>query len=273
MLLALQQAGNVKYMGWILQVPCSADPNLVGMLQKKAKEMEDELAEWKETVKSKREDYYELNYFTTLQLLALRRELGRVFNSNQVATVSPDVLALLQSVSSHVTAKEISCVCGELATEPFSVSMDYSLMETEEIEDAETFSASAPDDTVPSSHLPSSKLNEPSFAVEELTEEEKEMMATICSRIDCSEKLVVRAFKECPGEDNNIRDYLKWCNDRLFEDAESESEEQETQESSSDEDSSESESETGWQDDVNTCKWLYCTIIATRPCMLWIMVD
>ena len=74
-LIDLQRVGNVKYTGWRLQVPCGLS-SVVSMLHDQAKVMEHELANWKEEVTQKRGDFYELNYFTTLQLLTLRRELG-----------------------------------------------------------------------------------------------------------------------------------------------------------------------------------------------------
>ena len=50
--MALQQSGNVKYTGWLLQVPCSKyDGYKVDDLQQQAKAMEAELHEWQHNVK------------------------------------------------------------------------------------------------------------------------------------------------------------------------------------------------------------------------------
>ena len=65
--------------------------------------MEDELNEWKELVKTRRKEFYELNYFNTMQLLSLRRELGSLKESECKANVSPEVLLLLQSISTKIT--------------------------------------------------------------------------------------------------------------------------------------------------------------------------
>ena len=214
-LLALQQAGNVKYTGWKLLVPCSEDKHLVNTLQVKAKKMEHELLLWKETVKDKREEFYELNYYTTLQLLTLRKELGTL--TDDEASVSPDVLALLHSISDDVTATDVSAAVSRVARESM-----------EKIPSADNSEASIPELGNEDSFSPcmeSSKIesgSELSLAEEDAAQEEaltdvqqREMIADICSRLHCSEELVRRSFKECPGKEKNRLDYEKWCKEKL----------------------------------------------------------
>ena len=107
-LLALQQKGNVKYNGWALNFCCAVD--MVDTLQQLAKDMEEELQMWEEEVRQARKEYYELNYYTTLQLLTLRQELGRLKTSGQPCThtqINPHVLALLESISTEITSPHV----------------------------------------------------------------------------------------------------------------------------------------------------------------------
>ena len=104
-LLALQKKGNVKYTGWALTFPCKVD--MVDTLQQQAKDMEEELRQWEHEIGQARKKYYELNYYTTLQLLTLRKELGLLKTSEQPRVhtqINPHVLALLGSISTEITS-------------------------------------------------------------------------------------------------------------------------------------------------------------------------
>ncbi len=87
--------------------------------------MEDELSEWKKMVKERRHDFYELNYFSTLQLLTLRKELGTIKNSERIrAVVPPNVIALLQSISSQITSDLVCDVVHGVASVPITEVME-----------------------------------------------------------------------------------------------------------------------------------------------------
>ena len=119
-LLALQQKGNVKYTGWVLNFHCAVD--MVDTLQQQAKDMEEELQVWEDQVRQTREQYYELNYYTTLQLLTLRKELSRLKTSGQpcvhsVTQIDPHVLALLESISTEITSPDVCKVVKSVTAE------------------------------------------------------------------------------------------------------------------------------------------------------------
>ena len=86
----------MKYIGWHYSFPCSSK-HVSGKLQELAEEMKDDLMMWKEEVTNQRQQFYELNYYTTLQLLQLRQELcntSTCFDSTvlvQLASISPKV--------------------------------------------------------------------------------------------------------------------------------------------------------------------------------------
>ena len=92
-LVLLQRAGHAHYQRWQLSFACAQFQT--ADLQILSKEMDQELARWREDVKFHRKTFYELNYFTAEQVLLLQRELKKSFR------VNPDVLALLHCVSPH----------------------------------------------------------------------------------------------------------------------------------------------------------------------------
>ena len=98
----------MKYTGWVLKFHCAV--NMVDTLQQQAKDMEEELQVWEDQVRQTREQYYELNYYTTLQLLTLRKELGRLKTSGQpraYTQINPHILALLESISTEITSADV----------------------------------------------------------------------------------------------------------------------------------------------------------------------
>ena len=85
-------------------------PHLVKDLQVYAKKMEAELEEWKEEVRNARNEFYELNYYTTHQLLVLRSELGKLKAPVPALYHTAQVMALLQSISCDITPNDVETV-------------------------------------------------------------------------------------------------------------------------------------------------------------------
>ena len=237
-LLHLQQVGNVQYIGWKLQVPCSSNAAIVGVLQEQAKVMEEELEKWKEIVKETRGEYYELNHYTTLQLLTLREKLGTIKNSETCVEVTPDVLALLQSISSKVSAQSV--------TDAVSRAVNILPDKGEEISQNSgrdtTFFESVPCENraQPTTTLasPPSALGNPLDSIKpnlvegDLSDEQRAIMAQIISRLYCSKYLVLRAFEVCSQEQNDQYDFYEWCENHLhldhFDDDEADTYEEES---------------------------------------------
>ena len=272
-LISLQQVGNVKYMGWMLQVPCSLT-TVVPMLQNLAKEMEYELTKWKKEVTQKRGDFYELNYYTTLQLLTLRRGLGAIKSKPNTgpAAVTPDVLALLESISTQVTAPHVHAIVQNVISDSIRAATSAPSISTQD--GAAIISPSFSSPTVLGGALPSgvstSPHGEPSLAQElfssaevhtssgaedmkvdveqpkisedELSQEQRGMMQDLIKRYAFSTQLVLKAFEECEANPTKY-DIEKWCNDNTdkFIDTQSDgehSEEEEEQEGEEPDDSS-----------------------------------
>ena len=116
-LIALQQKGNVKYIGWSMEFHCQ--PLLVEDLQTQAKEMEDELIKWNSEVDEARKRFYELNYYTTHQLLVLRSELGKLkcLHSTNPLPQKAQVMALLESISSEMTLANVKSVVQQVISQ------------------------------------------------------------------------------------------------------------------------------------------------------------
>ena len=94
-------------MGWAFAFPCSV-PNVSVLLNAQASKMENDLEKWTKEVEDKRSQFYELNYFTTPQLLSLCEELGQ-FKCvvDQQKPINPEVMSLLQSITREVTASNV----------------------------------------------------------------------------------------------------------------------------------------------------------------------
>ena len=205
-------------------MPCSASNDIVDHLQKLARAMEEDLEKWKESVRETRGEYYELNYFTTLQLLTLRERLGIFKSSTADAVVTPDVLALLHSISSKVDPDVVAnAVCRAVSIVPeIRIDDERSLAASEM---SPTFSEPGiidslmPSETNQASPIVVSNPQDcvkPKLAEEELSDDQRDAMAHITSRLNCSKFLVLMAFEhfsQREKEENDKFDYYRWCSE------------------------------------------------------------
>ena len=100
----MKNIGNIQYQTWCLTFPCKT--NVVAELQKIAKDMESKLDGWKMEIEMCRQMFYNLNYYTTRQLLILRNDLGKMRYCGK-CIISPQVITLLQCISSSVTSEVV----------------------------------------------------------------------------------------------------------------------------------------------------------------------
>ncbi len=219
-LLTLQQVGNVNYTGWVLQVRCLNNRQLIDELQLQAKVMEDELWKWKLEVRSKRESFYELNYYTTLQLLTIRRELGKLKKPEIAPSIPPDVLALLHSISTHVDSSHVINIVSQVlleakSTQPAPVVELPQTQSSPEAQEQTSDTASADLSEEEEVHEPIVTEHRSQLREDDLTEEQKADLATICRRLDFPKQLVLKAFEECTGENITRIDYERWCAENI----------------------------------------------------------
>ena len=205
--------------------------------------MEQELTTWKEEVTQKRGDFYELNYFTTLQLLTLRRELGVIKSKPNAgpAVITPNVLALLASISTQVTAPHVHAIVQNVISDSLrsaisapSVSVQDGAsvvspslsspavlggtsssrgagvpqqpsLAQELFSSAEMQTASGAEDMKVDATVEAPKISE-----DELSQEQRGMMQDLISQYDFPGQLVLKAFEECK-ENAAKYDIQKWC--------------------------------------------------------------
>ena len=238
-LISLQQVGNVKYTGWRLHVPCGLDH--VPMLRCQAQLMENELRKWEEEVVHKRGEFYDLNYFTTLQLLTLRQELGVIKSKphSRPHDVTPKVLALLEGISTKVSAPRIfdtvQCVishgyrsaASSLST-PIISNQSKTPNLTPSLSSPSVLNGSSASSTVTevpslseeiltsagvqtSSGAKKIEVDFPVISEDDLNEEQRGIMQDVIKRYDFDSQLVLKAFED--SEDQTKYGIRNWCNE------------------------------------------------------------
>ncbi len=194
----------------------------VAILQEYIITLDGKLVAWKSSVDQAREKYYHLNYFTTLQLLQLRKELGILCTQlSSSCTVKQEVLFLLKSVSPLVTSSVV--------TDALQVLIQHEPMDSEErmecLSTASSFDAEATDvvqfssspksspDKIKPISLPSlpARTQSPILTYENLTEFQQKTFTDLCS-MGFSDGHVLSAFEKC-GEKANMYDIEQWCED------------------------------------------------------------
>lgn len=214
LLINLQQSGNVKYTGWILKIPCSKDNSIIGILRNQIKKMQIEFTRWKNMVDSARKKFYELNYFTTIQLLVLRKELSVV--ESPLISVPPRVLSLLHSISREVNPRGVRELVKDVLSPTASNPFSQGLMTQASDEDRHHPKGvvSAVEDT---SDDVSQLDGKPKITENDLDANKREILDYVIRKINCSKKLVLMAFEEFQGQDKHRSEYLTWCNENIDE--------------------------------------------------------
>ena len=107
----LFESGYIHRMNWSQEYRCSKD-QVAG--ESIAKELDEESSfletcykNWKKKVSDARKEYKELNFFTTQQLMTLRKEIATVCHSNDLAMNNIQVLTLLESVRPNLTSEQL----------------------------------------------------------------------------------------------------------------------------------------------------------------------
>ena len=248
-LIKLQQAGNVQYIGWKMDIFCQT--LLVEELQKQAKEMEGELERWNREVTLARKNFYELNYYTTRQLLILRSELGRLKSSRQPSKQHNwvQVMSLLGSISSTITVTALTNVVQQVVNTPLpDLEQDSDSPSESVVEEPSSGIASehAPNPAEQKAIIsPKAVLREPrlphvGLSQKDLNAEQRAHFQNIQQKFAYSEMTVLKAIEAVNGGDwNDIVNCLQdhgdeW--DEMFEEAEETDESEEEADDFSEED-------------------------------------
>lgn len=214
-LVSLQQVGNVKYIKWKMEFHCQTDL-LVG-LQENASKMEEELKEWNEKVKKARNKFYELNYYTTRQLLVLRSELGKLKTPAPSAYHQAQVMGLLQSISCEITttcleeavkAKMKETSYSETPQDisegvPTDIVSDYPTSITHNQPSATELLMNSSEDAfsyVDEECEPSEEENaERTFSVDDLNEKQRANYKNLTEKYKYTEEFALKAIEGCPS--------------------------------------------------------------------------
>ena len=222
--------------------------------------MENDLQHWKQELSQKRDQFYELNYFTTPQLLSLREELGHFRNNEGLARpIKQEVMTLLQSISREISSdlvkSEVQILISTLAEQELLQdqlcthhnSSQLSVFESPSVKNNELSMAddhyvSAPADTsrermeskISTSvakpileRLTTSSGPQPKLTDEDLSDNQKAIIYNLKETYGFSKKLILFAFDRCEKPDIEEA-IIEWCQDNNnsfdFTDSDAESE-------------------------------------------------
>ena len=184
----MQEAGLIDYTHFHLVCGCSE--------YKKAEfdstiaSMENDSAEWQKNVKKYREKYTHLNYYTSQQLLDLRKELG-MLKKNPEFPASRALKQLLLSVTPNPSqskiASAISNAVKNMSKNASSIGM--------QLQKKKNFSA---------------KSAVPAFDLTSLSEERKEILKAFRNDYDFKVSVILAAFSELE-EDADEEEVREWC--------------------------------------------------------------
>ena len=230
-----------------------------------AKKMEGELERWNKEVVDARRRFYELNYYTTRQLLVLRSELGGM-KSEQASQLHPraQVMALLESISSAIPPCALAGVVQKAASDLTQVSPR--VIEHSPVLPSTPVEREAPLETISMPALPlvsqlasgtqpvarvALSLPPVRLSQEDLSEKQMSLFTNICESMGYCKMTALKAIEEVgDGDWNDIVNWLKHNGEgceRVFsglaaggdiefeeEDSEIEEEEEESEESADD---------------------------------------
>ena len=240
-LLSLQQVGNVKYIGWSMQVHCFHKPDMiVANLQGQLEEMVAELDSWNFNVKCMRNDYYELNYYTTTQLLMLRQSLVKLKNNDSIS-LDPDILALLQSINPKIETQLVMSAIAETIQNVSQQDVQSEIsLEVDMGAESQVFPGQA--SGLVSPNLIMNKPSLPQLTEDDLSNTQKMIMEFVVEQLDCKKLLVLKVFEDHTSGKKDKYDYIDLCSQLMLDEGNRSEEE-------SDASINESESEVSDRDD------------------------
>jgi len=107
----LSESGYVHRLHWNKPFHCNKDQfegeSIANELAAESTSMEYCYLNWKKKVSDARKEYRELNFFTTQQLMLLRKEIAAVCHSQELLVSNLQVLTLLESVRPNLDTKQL----------------------------------------------------------------------------------------------------------------------------------------------------------------------
>ena len=207
-------------MEWVLKfpctLPCDRDEDLVDLLTDILNEMTNDLKEWQGEVAEARNQFYCLNYYTTQQLLLLRKELSHFTDHNYCGDLKPDVVALLQSLSKDISHLDLHIVVSHIREifdndeKEDSLKSDPSIDESYSPDTTPNESNREADSTASKLHS-SSVSYYPHLTSSDLTEKQRVILDNLVQSFGFHEKLILLAFERVAKPD--VEEAVEeWCN-------------------------------------------------------------
>jgi len=220
----LQNAGHTKYITWSLIFTCSKIS--VEKLTNQAAYMEKELNDLHDSINAHRLEFHALNYFTTQQLLQIRRDLGNL-KQGRAKGITPQLYSLLSSFSLDITSDDIKgiveAICTIFNEQEANYEKQESINEMVEIQlphVTETSVASEPEITESEYQLATDECmdernsqNELKMLIENLSEHEEEIFEQLHRDLEFSEIVCYYAVKHAfsSNSDNVLGEAMRWC--------------------------------------------------------------
>ena len=208
LLVSLRLAGNINYISWSFTFFCCS-PRAVKELSLLSDKMAKELFDWNTTVEQARDEYYELNYFTTQQLLSLRQELGKMQDPSSSAALpeTSNVMMMLYSISPIVTPRKVQdTMLGYLAQrEEQMAALEEPSQELLQISDEQS-----PTRTSEMTDLPlrlEDSVVHKKLSVDQLNDEEKSAYTNITVMYAYETDIVLLAIAECGTDERSIAEF------------------------------------------------------------------
>ena len=199
-------------------------------LTNQAANMENELKDLLDSIKEQRLKFHALNYFTTQQLLQIRRELGYL-KQDSTREVTPQLYSLLSSFSLCITSDEIKgaieAVCimfkeqeamykkQESSNEAFEVPLPLG---TEASITTEAWVTTQPEqneyNTVNDEHVgEGDSQNDLKYLIENLSKDEEEIFEQLHDDLEYSDLVCYKAVKHVfsSNSDDKLNGAIKWC--------------------------------------------------------------
>ena len=109
--ISLSESGFVHRMHWRKEFHCTKDhregESIAAELAVASTAMENCYSNWKKKVSDARKEYKELNFFTTQQLMLLRKEIAAACRSSDLHVDNRQVLTLLESVRPSLESEQL----------------------------------------------------------------------------------------------------------------------------------------------------------------------
>ena len=190
----------------------------VEKLKNQATQMEKELKELLDSIKAKRLEFHALNYFTTQQLLQIRRDLGNL-KQDSTREVTPQLLSLLSSFSLHITSDVIKNVVEVVCTIFNEQKDNYEEQESKnELQQPLAAEVSVPSEPEKVEHnLVTNecvdKGNELTSLIENLSKDEEDIFEQLKDVFEYSDLVCYKAVKHAfaSNSDDVLEKAMMWC--------------------------------------------------------------